>query len=63
MKKKRKVKLSVVPISPKRKLHCGSLYSSLDTCIETFLENSKGIVTKAEIIGVLEMLKLDRRDA
>ena len=55
-------KLKVVPISPRKKLHVNSLCTALDSCIDDHLENAKDIVSRAEIVGVLMMLLLDRRD-
>ena len=57
MAKKKLKKLKVVKFSPDTKLHIETLIQRLFDVVEEVEDSSKGIITFAEIIGSLEIVK------
>lgn len=51
------MELKVVPIDPDGKPHIKNLHESIRAIIDAYAEN--GNLTNAEVIGALEMVKLD----
>lgn len=54
---KKSIKLNVVSISARSKLRCNSLADVINERIQQFIDDAPGCVSRAEIIGCLDMAK------
>lgn len=51
--------LNVVNISGRGKAHVGTLYERISCVIDEFAMENDGVLTTAEVVGTLELIKHD----